>query len=447
MKFSNIIRNVILEQGRYEILLKTYTTPKKTGDKVKPAKMKVETLDKLVKADPTTRLDGDKIKKAGEYVNWIIKQYLSLQPEDVEYGSPQFERALKQKQELFFEDLYKTTEDLEKFDRFKGRLSQEMRDINSLNIDSLFDAVKEFSLEKTKASKEDKKQAATTYEHPGGEIIFRGQEWTVVKISATDELGRNAACFYGGYHLNSSKGETNFCTSSPGYSEHFYTYIKQGPLYIVIPNKEMSFYKSDITKGEKSGLPALRYQFHFPTNQFKDPDNRQIDLVEFLNKNPELKEVFKPEFMKGITKSEGSSVSVEYPRDSASKFIALYGFEEFFESLPETIERFDFIKSSNTGDLSKFALKIPSSIGKFKNLHALHLEDVVEELPSEIGNLKNLVFLSLPNNKNLKSLPKEITKIPNLQIINIKGSNPNVQIPKEIENMINDENRNIFLFK
>ena len=445
MKFSNIIRNVILEQGRYEILLKTYTTPKKTGDKVKPAKMKVETLDKLVKADPTTRLDGNKIKKAGEYTSWIIKQYLSLQPEDVEYGSPQFERALKQKQELFFEDLYKTTEDLEKFDRFKGRLPQEMRDINSLNIDSLFDAVREFSLEKTKASKEEKKQAATTYEHPGGEVIFRGQEWTVVKINDTGQIGKDAACFYGGNQLRSGKGETNWCTSAPGL-DYFNRYIKEGPLYVIIPNKEMSFYNSNLTKGEKSGLPALRYQFHFPSNQFMDPDDRQIDLIKFLNENPELKEIFKPEFMKGISKSEGTSVSVEYPRDSASKFIALYGFDEFFESLPENIERLDFTKVGGN-NLTNFALKVPSTIDKFKNLNVLHLDDVVQELPKEIGNLENLMFLSLPNNKDLKSLPKEIANLPHLQIINLKGSNPNVQIPKEIENAVNDENRNMFLFR
>jgi hypothetical protein len=445
MKFSNIIRNVILEQGRYEILLKTYTTPKKTGDKVKPAKMKVETLDKLVKADPTTRLDGNKIKKAGEYASWIVKQYLSLQPEDVEYGSPQFERALKQKQELFFEDLYKTTEDLKKFDRFKGRLPQEMRDINSLNIDSLFYAVREFSLEKTKASKEEKKQAATTYEHPGGEVIFRGQEWTVVKINNTGQIGKDAACFYGGYHELSNKGETNWCTSSPGL-DYFNGYIKEGPLYTIIPNKEMSYYNPDIIRGEKSGLPALRYQFHFPSNQFKNPDNRDIDVVKFLNENPELKEIFKPEFMKGISKSDGTSVSVEYPKDSASKFIALYGFDEFFESLPENISNFSFTKVGGN-NLTNFALKVPSTIGKFKNLNVLHLDNVVQELPKEIGDLKSLMFLSLPNNEHLKSLPKEIANLPNLQIINLKGSNPNVQIPKEIENAVNDEDRNILFIQ
>jgi hypothetical protein len=159
-----------------------------------------------------------------------------------------------------------------------------------------------------------------------------------------------------------------------------------------------------------------------------------------------FKEEIKFKFMKDITKSQGSSVSVEYPRDSESKFIALYGFEEFFESLPENISDFSFTKVGG-GDLTNFALKVPSTIGRFKNLHAIHLEDVVQELPKEIGNLENLVFLSLPKNRNLKSLPKEIANLPNLQIINLKGSNPNVQIPKEIENAVNDEDRNILFIQ
>ena len=48
MKFSGIIRHIILEQGRYEILRKTYTEPKKKGDKVKPARMSLEDLNKIV---------------------------------------------------------------------------------------------------------------------------------------------------------------------------------------------------------------------------------------------------------------------------------------------------------------------------------------------------------------------------------------------------------------
>ena len=55
MKFNQIIKSIIVEQGRYEILKKTYTQPKKKGDKVKPAKMSLEQLNKMVMTDPTTR--------------------------------------------------------------------------------------------------------------------------------------------------------------------------------------------------------------------------------------------------------------------------------------------------------------------------------------------------------------------------------------------------------
>jgi len=435
MKFSGLLKGLIIEQGRYEILKKTYTQPKKKGDKVKPARMKPEQLDTIILGDPTTRRDGDKIKKAGTYSPWLIKQFLRLEPE-ADYGTTQFKDEMTELQRLFFEDLYKSTEALKKFDRFKGQIEQDKRDINKHNIESLIDITMDFSLDKTKASKEEKKAAAKSYEHPGGDVIFRGPNWTVVKIEDQGELGRDAACFYGGNSLNSGKGETGWCTSAPGL-RWFNNYIKDGPLYVVIPNEPTSFRDADKTVGDVSGLPALRYQFHFPSNQYMDPNDRQIDLVKFLGENPELKEVFKPEFMKGLTGTEGTSVSVEYPKDSASKFIALYGFDEFFENLPDNLERLDFVKSSNRyrndPDTSDMAVELPKSVGRFKKLNALHLEGILNKLPKEIGELKELVFLSIPNNPNLDKLPEEVANLKNLQVINLKNS-PNVKIPDEIEN-------------
>jgi len=435
MKFSGLLKGLIIEQGRYEILKKTYTQPKKKGDKVKPARMKPEQLDTIILGDPTTRRDGDKIKKAGTYSPWLIKQFLKLEPE-ADYGTTQFKDEMTELQRLFFEDLYKSTEALKKFDRFKGQIEQDKRDINKHNIESLIDITMDFSLDKTKASKEEKKAAAKSYEHPGGDVIFRGPNWTVVKIEDQGELGRDAACFYGGNSLNSGKGETGWCTSAPGL-RWFNNYIKDGPLYVVIPNEPKSFRDADKTVGDVSGLPALRYQFHFPSNQYMDPNDRQIDLVKFLSENPELKEVFKPEFMKGLTGTEGTSVSVEYPKDSASKFIALYGFDEFFENLPDNLERLDFVKSSNRyrndPDTSDMAVELPKSVGRFKKLNALHLEGILNKLPKEIGELKELVFLSIPNNPNLDKLPEEVANLKNLQVINLKNS-PNVKIPDEIEN-------------
>ena len=423
MKFNQLIKTIILEQGRYEILKKTYTEPKGKGEEKKPAKMSVEVLDKLVLADPTTRQADGTIKKAGEYTNWLIKQFLKLQPES-EYGTPQFKKELSKLQTQFFEDLYKTTEDLQKFDRFKSRLPQELRDINKLSIETLYDNVSDFSLEKTKASKEDKKEASKSFVYPGSDLLYDGPNWAVTKVTDTGELGQGAACFFGGYNQ-----ETRWCTSAPGLS-WFNRYIKDGPLYQV--------FNKGSEKSDKTGLPKERYQFHFPSSQFMDIHDRQIDLVDFLRtKAPELKELFKPEFMKGLTNQTGSAVSVEYPRDAASKFIGLYGFDEFFENLPKGLERFDFSVNNSRyygggEEVKDFALKLPDSIGNFTNLQSLHLDGVVSELPESLGKLKNLEFLSLPNNKSLKNIPASIENIPGLMVINLKGSNPNISIPEKL---------------
>jgi len=426
MKFNQILKGIILESGRYEILKGKFTEPKKKGEKEIPARMSVEEFDKIVMGDPTTRRDGDNIKKAGTYTPWLIKQYLKLNPQ-AEFGTPRYETELKELQELFFEDLYKTTEDLQKFDRFKGQLDTSQRDINTHSIDSLMRAVEDFSLEKTKATKQEKEQAATTYEHPGGEVIYRGSDWTVVKIEDKGKLGKDAACFYGGHGLRSSKGESNWCTSAPGL-DYFERYIKQGPLYVVIPNKPTSFRDDGVDVGEKSGLPAKRYQFHFPSNQFMDPDDRQIDLVAFLNSNPELKEIFKPEFT--IETAKNNIISIDYPSSSASKAIAIYGFDEFFESLPDTIEQFDFTNKKGGDDIS---IELPETITRFKNLNALHLEGILKSLPNSIGELKNLNFLSLPNNPQLTEIPESVADIDSLNILNLRN-NPNLKIPERVEN-------------
>ena len=442
MKFNNIIKSIIVEQGRYEILKKTYTQPKKKGETVKPAKMSREQLNKMVMTDPTTRRDGDNIKKAGKYVNWIIKQFLQIEPNiEASYGTPQFKKEFKEKTDLFFEDLYKTTDDLIKFDRFKSQIDDELRDINKLTIDSLFNTVKDFSLEKASTTKAERKEMKV---HPGAELVYSGSKYDVYMIEDQGDLGKEAACFYGGQNK-----ETRWCTSAPGLS-YFNTYIKQGPLYVLVD-------KTDTEVGDISGLPKHRYQFHFPSNQFMDVNDRQINLVDFLLGEEEgLKQFFKPEFMKGLSNADGTEISVEYPRDAASKFIALYGFDKFFDDLPNNLGRLDFIKTSGSSRYGQESakdlnIKIPSSIGRFKNMYALHLDGILDELPSEISNLEDLMFLSLPNNKNLKSLPKEMAekngndyKMKNLAVITLAGSNPNIEIPEEVQKMIEDKGIKVF---
>ena len=453
IKFTSILRDLIIESSRFQVLADKYLKPKKGERK---GAMPFETLFAIIAADPTSRVpegmdidnarmeDMEKVK-IGKYTQWLLKNFttpnIDFSSGITDPNSPAVKQAIKEYQDLFMEDLYKVTGDLMKFERFKNRLPQEYRDINKLTPETLYDQVKDFSLEKTKATADEKKEASKTYQHPGAEIVFRGSDWTVAKISDQGQLGKDAACFYGGYYLEPQKGETRWCTSSPGLT-WFDRYIKDGPLYVVIPNSPKKF-TSTMDIGEKSGLPAYRYQFHFPSNQFMDPADRQIDLVEFLAKQePGLKEFFKPEFMGGLASKGGTKVSVNYPGDSASKFIALYGFEEFFETLPENLQRLEFTKKSG-GDA--FNLEIPESIGKFKDLSALHLVGCVSKIPESICNLQKLQFLSLPDNPNLQKLPDCIASLPNLSVVNVKNSNPETVLGEAFrQRMAEDDNFHIF---
>ena len=439
MKFSSLLKNIIVENSRLEFLVKKFTQPREKGDKKLPPILKKEQLSELIKADPTSVVSesGD-IKKVGKYVQWLIKQFLTLTPQDIEYGERGYDDAVKRLRELFFEDLYKTTEDLKKFEKFKSRLPENLRDISKLTISTLFDNVKDFSLEKTKGTKEEKEKASQTFEYPGSDLIYDGPNWVVTRVTDTGQLGKDAACFFGGYNQ-----ETRWCTSAPGLS-WFDRYIKDGPLYQV--------FKKGGSITDKTGLPKERYQFHFPSGQYMDIDDRQINLIKFLQNNPELKEVFKPEFAKSLSKGEkGNRVVLNFPSDTASKFVMLYGFEEFFDSLPENLERFEFTKGTNRygsdDEDVKVDLKIPSSIGRFKNLDALHLEGVVDEIPKEISQLKKLQFLSLPHNPNLKELPDFIADLPELQVVNISDSNPNIKIGQKVLDKAEDGSNTFFLLR
>ena len=431
MKFTSLLKSVILEQSKFEVLLNALTKPSvdKEGKKMKP-KLSKEEFYELMQADPTTKLNNvdlensnpEELKKvkAGKFTAWIIKNYLTPKTER-QPGERGYEEEVKQAKLTYIEDLSKITNDLNKFIRFKDRIEGE-RDLNKLTPSDLYDKVKDFSLEKTKASAEEKKEASKTFEHPGGQVIFRGDDWTVVKISDKAQLGKDAACFYGGYYLEPSKGETRWCTSGPGLT-YFERYIKDGPLYVIIQN-------NDTKLGQKSQLPATRYQFHFPSNQFMDAADHSIDLVQFLNgPMAELKELFKPEFAKGLTVGGEKLVIDSFSHGAIGKFIALYGLDDLIGNLPDTLTEFQIQnRDSKNNDV---IINIPEEIGRFKNLHMILLDNCIDSIPEAVCQLPKLRFMALINNPKLTSIPECIADLPNLYFLNLKGS-PNVKVPQAI---------------
>jgi len=447
MKFTSLLTNLILENSRFQVLYDKMVKPApgREGDARKPkGLMDFEMLKAIIFADPTTRIpdglgDIDSISvedmekvKVGKYTQWMLKNFVapafSDERANVEKGTAEYSRMMTEYQRLFIEDLHKMSDDLKKYERFKNQLPQDKRDINKVSSTELFDLVKDFKLEKTKASKQEKEQAKVSYQYPGSEVIFRGPTWTLIKIEDKGEIGKGAAIFFGGYQDGDS-GESRWCTSAPGLS-YFNTYIKDGPLYVVLPNDD----KGEV--GKRTGLPKERYQFHFPSSQFMDRNDRQVNLVEYLNgPMKELKDYFKSEFAKGLVTKGGDKVEINYPDSSAGKFVALYGFEELFQSLPEDIKQLLITNKSK----ENIALVVPESLGRFTNLEALLLQNIVKTLPNTIGNLKNLNFVSLNKNPELESLPESIADLPNLTFINLQNSNPNLRIPDRLKEKMVDE--------
>jgi hypothetical protein len=431
MKFTSILKKVILEQSKYQILLDKFTEPTvdKEGKRSKP-KVKKEDFYEIIKADPSSRLNNVELSsaskqdmenvKAGKYTPWLLKWYLTPETES-NPGDRNYEKEVEEYKHRFIEDLSQMTNDLKKHDRFKARIQGE-KDIMKMTPSQLYDAVKDFSLEKTKASAEEKEKASQTFQHPGGEILKRGKEWTLVRITDPGELGRDAACFYGGYQLDTAEGESRWCTSSPGYDSWFNRYIKDGPLYVIIKNEDTKF-------GSKSKLPATRYQFHFPSNQFQDASNRGIDVIQFLNgPAAELKEFFKPEFAKGLT-NKGDKLEIDsFTSGVVGKFVGLYGLEDLFESIPDTITVF----SIQNKDSNNLIINIPDSISRFKNLETLLLRNCVSSIPDSVCQIKSLNFISLLNNLQLKTVPECLATLPNLVFINLKGCD-NISVPESIQ--------------
>ena len=84
MKFTSILKKVILEQSKYQILLDKFTEPTvdKEGKRSKP-KVKKEDFYEIIKADPTSRLNNVELSaaskqdmenvKAGKYTPWLLK--------------------------------------------------------------------------------------------------------------------------------------------------------------------------------------------------------------------------------------------------------------------------------------------------------------------------------------------------------------------------------------
>jgi hypothetical protein len=267
-------------------------------------------LQKLEAADPTPHK---------EYVQWMARTY--------------------GKGGVYFEDVItQVAQGLQIFDRLKKRrlIPQPYNDINRYPDFHSFDQVV--------SEYEDKLPAENQTDINKGDAkeVYRDEQLRVVQPE-----DQTAACYYG-------RG-TRWCTAGTSSANMFNQYHKDGPLYIIIPAKVEHV-------GEK-------YQFHFPSLQFMNEKDQQIDVHDLVTKYPQLQKLFKSQA------KQFGALQFFFSRDDVTKIMELL--------LPRIAPE---MKSYILRNLPKIAKEIAEDlIGQFKGLKSFR-EEMYEILPDDIRN-------------------------------------------------------------
>ena len=166
--------------------------------------------------------------------------------------------------------------------------------------------------------------------------------------------------------------------------------------------------------------------------QLNDTDIAFINSPIMRENKKKLKEKFSGQ-LGGVSNS--GYVGLEYPKDDNSKYVALFGFDDFFEHIPTNTT---MIQMENTSK-SSIALDIPVSIGKLTELKTLIIDNMVKSIPESIGNCSKLKFINLPNNPQLESIPEAFGELYCLNFFSTENSNPNMRIPAKLEEYMTED--------
>jgi len=244
--FKNYIVEQTLEEATAEELYDKYYSD-----------IHKEIFNELWRSDPSA-----KNSIFGNYSKWILSIYKKMKPGE--------------QKRFIDEDLYKVNDALKLYDKAKKLNKVDKKDINQFKslteLIEYLDSKNLGDLEDVKSKGEIEKEL----KEKGAKKVFENSDWTIIVPETHD-----AACFYG--------AGTQWCTASKGSDHFFRRYSQEGPLFIIISKKE-----------KDSNGRAVKYQFHFESNQFMDSRDHSVanrgdvekfmedefgeDVVEFFDK-------------------------------------------------------------------------------------------------------------------------------------------------------------------
>lgn len=347
MKFEYLLEDLLNEASPQEIYQQYYS------DIPEP------TFQKIVSSDPQSVVNQGVIKRIGKYSKLFLKLFK--------------EGSLK------LEDLPKGKEYLSHV--YKRNIPVNINNIKSLT--DLYEIVKKYIVEGS-PDLETVMSILNTNEY---DYKLNGEKWMIL-IPKTEV----AACYLGvGTQWCTTWGKNSLNKSYRDRENHFARHHKQGPLYILI-NKEN---------------PSDKYQFHFETKQYMNPADRQINLSEFLDNNPEVLKFFFPSLYNEDSISDEEMTRVNVLSDDTKNLLI----NKFIKNTDNILA-----KSIGINDLSK--------------INELIVDDSLED----DVNIKDgrLVF-------NFKNTPYELNEYDSvLSYLHASKNNSYNDVWEDVNNMIQD---------
>ena len=315
-----------------------------------------EVFDKIASADPTGKPD-----KKGKYTEWLLNLYKA--------------------DNLKMEDLYKATDYLGMFHKFKNRIEQ--KDIRAYkSLPELYNVVKQYIDNPDQAtSKSDERRKVKNDE---AEKVYEDSEWLVI-VPHT----KRAAIEYG-------KG-TQWCTAATGSYNYFDDYNNDGPLYINI-NKRT----------------GKKYQFHFESHQFMD-ENDNATKNKYIGLSDGLKDFYIKKYGKKALRLFDLDEYIEYLErhgiDHMKYFIEEGGFSAYLVSkfdghldIPDSVTKIgDY---AFRGCFRLKSVNIPNSVTSIgrsafdqcSQLTSVNIPDSVTTIGDfAFWNCRNLTSLTIPD--------------------------------------------------
>ena len=172
----------------------------------------------------------------------------------------------------------------------KKKLQPDEMDINRFKTESeLLDVIEKYQdVDLDSQAGQQKSIERQFYDSGGARLIMNTSEYKIVSPKTHE-----ASCYFG--------KNTRWCTSSSGL---FNNYNRQGPLYVILHKPT-----------------NRRWQFHYPSKQYMDEKDSQIDLLQFAKDHKEV--------MKGLaTQPDASGLIKFFGTDNPSEEIQIEGIND-----------------------------------------------------------------------------------------------------------------------